>query len=108
MTVLSESAVRKRDCSVSPQTARETSDITMLLLLNKDTGKEGGSGDVECEGMSIDDDSEGIGIDVDIDDSKEGMVIGDERKDGTGTGDVECGSMYAQVSMTTQYSMKWW
>jgi hypothetical protein len=63
----------------------------MLLLLNKDTGMDGGSGDVECEGMSVDDDeSEGMGIDVDVDDSREGMVIGDECKDGTGIGDTDC------------------
>jgi hypothetical protein len=49
----------------------------MLLLLNKDIGMDGGSGD-------------GMEIDVDDDDSKEGMVIGDECKDGTCIGDTEC------------------
>ena len=38
---------------------------------------DGGSGD----------ESEGIGIEVEVDDSKEGMVIGDDCKDGTG---AEC------------------
>ena len=32
-----------------------------------------------------------MGIDVDVDDSKEGMDIGDECKDGTGIGDAGCG-----------------
>jgi hypothetical protein len=51
---------------------------------------DGGSGDVECEGISIDgDESEGMGIDVDVDDSKEGMDVGDECKDGTGIGTVK-------------------
>ena len=49
----------------------------MLLLLNKDTGTDGGSGDDECEGM---------GIDVDVDECKEGIVIDDECNDGTGIG----------------------
>jgi hypothetical protein len=63
----------------------------MLLLLNKDIGMDGGSGDVECEGMSIvGDECEVMGIDVDVDECKEGMVIGDECKDGTGIGDAEC------------------
>ena len=44
-----------------------------MLLLNKDTRMDGGSDDVECEGMSIDgDESEGMGTDVEVDDSKEG------------------------------------
>ena len=52
---------------------------------------DGGSGDVDCEGMSVDsDDSDGMGIDVDVEDCKEGMVIGDECKDGTGIGDADC------------------
>jgi len=54
---------------------------------------DGGSGDVECEGMSIGgDESEDTGVDVDVDDGKEGRVrvIGDECKDGTGIGDAEC------------------
>jgi hypothetical protein len=39
----------------------------------------GDGGDVEYEGMGIDgDESEGMGIDVDIDESKEGMIIGNE------------------------------
>ena len=64
----------------------------MLLLSNEDIGTDSGSGDVECEGMSVDgDESEGMGIDVDVDDSKEGMDIGDECKDGTGIGDAGCG-----------------
>jgi hypothetical protein len=63
----------------------------MLLLLNKDTGIDGGNGDVECEGMSIvSEESEDMGIDVDVDEGKEGMVIGDECKDSTGIGDAEC------------------
>jgi hypothetical protein len=63
----------------------------MLLLLNKDTGMDGGSGDVECEGMSIDgDESEDTGIVVDVDECKEGIVVGDECKDGTEIGDAEC------------------
>ena len=40
-----------------------------------------GSGDIECEGLSVDDDESGgmpVGIDVDVDDSKKGMVVGDE------------------------------
>ena len=45
-----------------------------------------GSGDVESEGLSVDDESEDIEIDVDVDDSKEGMVVGDECRDGTGIG----------------------
>ena len=46
-----------------------------------------GSGDIECEGLSVDDDeSEGMGIDVDVDDSKEGMVVGDECGTGIGKG----------------------
>jgi hypothetical protein len=54
----------------------------MLLLLNRDMGMDGGSGDVDCEGMSID---------VDVDECKEGMVvIGDECNDGTGIGNAEC------------------
>ena len=51
----------------------------------------GSSGDVGCEGMSIDgDESVGMGIDVEVDDSREG--IGDECKDGTvtGIGGAEC------------------
>ena len=40
----------------------------LLLLINKDTCMDGGSGDVECEGMSIgDDESEDTGITVDVD-----------------------------------------
>jgi hypothetical protein len=63
----------------------------MLLLLNRDTGTDGGSGDVECEGMSIDgDECEGMEIDVVVDECKEGMVIDDECKDGTGIGNAEC------------------
>ena len=63
----------------------------MLLLLNKVAGTDGGSGDVECNGMSIDgDEYEGMGIDVDVDEGKEGMVIGDECKDGTGIGNAAC------------------
>ena len=55
---------------------------------------DGSSGDVECEGMSVDsDDSEGMEIDVDIEDCKEGMVISDECKDGTGIGDADCEDM---------------
>ena len=61
----------------------------MLLLLNKDTGTDGGSGGVGCEGMTTGDEYVG-GIDVEVDDSKEGMVIGDECKDGTGIGDAGC------------------
>ena len=52
---------------------------------------DGDSGDVGCEGMSIDgDESVGMGIDVEVDDSREG--IGDECKDGTvtGIGGAEC------------------
>jgi hypothetical protein len=41
----------------------------MLLLLNTDTGMDGGSGDVECEGMTIDGD-EYMGNDVDVDEGK--------------------------------------
>ena len=99
MTVLTEGTVRKIDCSVSPVpwgvvklTVREASGVT-IMLLNKDRGMDGGSGDVGCEGMSIDgDESVGMGIDVEVDDSKEGMVIGDECKDGTvtGIGGAEC------------------
>ena len=63
----------------------------MLLLLNKDTGMDGGSGDVGCEGMSIDsDESEDTGIVVDVDECKEGMVVDDGCKDGTEIGDAEC------------------
>ena len=59
-----------------------------MLLLNKDTGMDGGSGDV---GMSIDgDESEETGIVVDVDECKEGMVVDDGRKDGTEIGDAEC------------------
>ena len=48
----------------------------MLLLLNRDT--DGGSGDVECEGMSIDgDESEKTGMVVDVDECKGGTEIGD-------------------------------
>ena len=62
----------------------------MLLLLNKDTGMDGGSGDVECEGMSIDgDECEGMGNDVNVDERKQGMVINDECTDGTGIGDAD-------------------
>ena len=62
-----------------------------MLLLNKDTRMDGGIGDVECEGMSVDgDESEDMRIDVDVDDSKEGMVIGDECMDSTGIGNAEC------------------
>ena len=99
--MLSEGTVHKLNCSISPLpwgivkwTAREASGIIILLLPNKDTGMDGGSGDVECEGMSIDsDNSEGMGIDVDIEDCKEGMVISDECKDGTGIGDADCEDM---------------
>jgi hypothetical protein len=63
----------------------------MLLLLNKDTGMDGGSGDVGCEGRSIDgDECEGMGIDVDVDEGKEGMVVDDKCKDCAGIGDAEC------------------
>jgi hypothetical protein len=64
----------------------------MLLLLNTDTGMDSGSGDVECEGMTIDGD-EGMGNDDDVDEGKEGMVIDDECKDDAGSagiGDAEC------------------
>ena len=64
----------------------------MLLLLNTDTGMDGGSGDVECEGMTIDRD-EDMDNDVDVDEGKEGMVIDDECKDDAGSagiGDAEC------------------
>ena len=62
----------------------------MVLLLNIDTGIDDGSGDVECEGMSVDGDkSEGMGVDVDVNEGKEGMVIGDECKDNTGIGECE-------------------
>jgi hypothetical protein len=38
----------------------------MVLLLNENTCMNGGSGDVECVGMSVDGDgSEGMGNDVD-------------------------------------------
>jgi hypothetical protein len=92
VTVLTEGTVRKIDCSVSPLpwgavklTVREASGVS-ILLLNKDTGMDGGSGNVGCEGMSIDgDESVGMGTEVEDDDSKEGMVIGDECKDGTVT-----------------------
>jgi hypothetical protein len=53
---------------------------------------DGGSGDVEYEGKSVDGDeseSMGIDVDVDVDDSKEAMVIGYECKDGTGIGNTE-------------------
>ena len=63
----------------------------MLLLLNTDTGMDGGSGDGECEGMTIDGD-EYMGNDVDVDEGKEGMVD-DECKDGAGSAgisDAEC------------------
>ena len=60
----------------------------MLLLLNKDTGMDGG-GDVGCEGMSIDgDESEDTGTVVDVDECKEGMVVDDGCKDGTEIGDA--------------------
>ena len=56
----------------------------MLLLLNTDTNIDGGSGDVECEGMMIDDE-EGMGNDVDVDERKEGMVVDGECKDVVGS-----------------------
>jgi hypothetical protein len=44
----------------------------MVLLLNENTRMNGGSGDVECVGMSVDGDgSEGMGNDVD--ESKENI-----------------------------------
>jgi hypothetical protein len=51
---------------------------------------DGGSGDVECEGTTIDGD-EYMGNDVDVDEGKEG--IDDESKDSAGSagiGDAEC------------------
>jgi hypothetical protein len=46
----------------------------MLQLLNDNTGMNGGSGDVESEGMSVDvDGSEGMGINVDIGESKKNL-----------------------------------
>ena len=54
----------------------------MLLLLNID----GGSGDVECEGiMMMIDDEEGMENDVDVDERKEGMVVDGECKDVVGS-----------------------
>ena len=51
-----------------------------MLLLNKDAGMDGGSSDVECEGM---------GIDVDVDECKEGTVIDDVCTDSTGSSNAE-------------------
>jgi hypothetical protein len=63
----------------------------MVLLLNKDTGMNCGSGDVECEGMGVGGGGSGaMGIDVDVDESKQNMVFGDECKDGTGIGNTRC------------------
>jgi hypothetical protein len=65
----------------------------MVLLLNENTGMNGGSGDVECEGMSVDGDgSEGMGIDVDVEGEHSKLVFGDECKDGTGIGNTRCNS----------------
>jgi hypothetical protein len=47
-------------------------------------------GNVECEGMGVDAVESG-GMRVDVEDSKEGMVIGDECKDGIS--DAECKDM---------------
>jgi hypothetical protein len=69
----------------------------MLLLLNTDTGMDGGSGDVECEGVNIDGD-EGMGNDVDVDEGKEGMVIDDECKDGAGSAGTEVGRTIWRLS----------
>jgi hypothetical protein len=44
--------------------------------------------------VSVDGDgSEGTGIDVEVDESKENMVFGDECKDGTGIGNTRCDGM---------------
>jgi hypothetical protein len=62
--------------------------------------------------MTVDGDgSEGIGSDVDVDESKQNMVFGDECKDGTGIGNTRYNGTDVQLkawASTVKFILSLW